>query len=358
MYPQELVLLTCRNKFFGQTRKPWSSLNVDRIAGFLKEYGFNVEVMEYHKVLNDNLAPENKTIFYAFSQKDNYREYIGDIMYYLSKKNTIIPSYDLLKCHENKGYQEIYKKEIGLKSLDARYFTSFDEIDPFSLTFPVVFKTTQGTNGKGVFLARNMKDFLSLLKNVRQKTGFFKKIDLLRRKYFRKKKFIDYPGYSDKQDYLEYIEYIRKEQNFVLQEYVADLNYDMRVLIADNRYYVMKRQVRKGDFRASGTKLFSFTEQPDPSLLSYARSIQNKINSPFLSIDVLFNGREYYLAEYQALHFGMSVVSKSSGYFTETEGEWKFIEEKPDMEKLFADTFVSYLQRKQPLEPIVKPVVV
>jgi hypothetical protein len=350
MSTKDLVLLTCRNKFFGQTRKPWTSLNIDKMASHLRELGYQVDVYEYHQFLNNHLGISGKTIIYSFSQKRNYREYIGDIIYHLSKRNTVIPSYDLLKCHENKGYQEIYKKEIGLNSLDALYFSSFDEIDPFSLEFPIVLKTTRGSNGMGVFLARNMQDLMSLLGKVREKTGFFRKIDLWRRKYLRKKKFPDYPGFSDRQDFLEYLEYIKVEENFVLQQFVKDLDFDLRVLIADNKYYVMKRSVKKGDFRASGTKLFAFSEQPDPALLSYAQSIYHKFDSPFLSVDILNNRNEYYLGEYQALHFGMSVVSKSKGYFAQERGEWKFFEEKPDIERLFAYTFHSYMERnRQPL---------
>ncbi|MEE4176985.1 MAG: hypothetical protein V2I46_05695 [Bacteroides sp.] len=341
---RDLVILTSRNKFFGQTRKPWSSLDVDKIAAILTQKGWQVELHDFHQVVNSPVELKNRTIFYAFSQKENYRQYINDIIYHLSKENRVIPSCDLLKCHENKGYQEIYKKAVGLSGLSGLYFSSGEEVDPNSLKYPLVLKTTEGTNGKGVFLIRDAGDLMKHFKRLKNRLGIGKKIDLLRRKYFRKKKFKEYPHYSDRQDYMEYREYLKVEKNFVLQEFVPGLDFDYRVLTAGNRYYVMKRSVNKGDFRASGTKKFSFNKEPDPALLDFARSVYQKLDTPFLSLDILFNGKDFFLVEFQALHFGMSVVAKSEGFFSALPDKpWTFVEEKPHLENLFAQTLMDYL---------------
>jgi glutathione synthase/RimK-type ligase-like ATP-grasp enzyme len=344
MNKNNLTIITCRDKFFGQTRKPWTSLNMDKIIVYLQKDGYTVELLEFHDIINKNLKVENKTVIYAFSQKDNYRAYINDIIYHLSKNNRVIPSYDLLKCHENKGYQEIYKKEIGLKGLPASYYTSFKEVDFFAISYPVVLKTTQGTNGKGVYLIKNRSDFQKTIKRLVARTSIWTHIDLLRRKYLRRKKFKEYPDYSNKADYHEYKEYLRQEENFIIQKFIPDLDFDYRVLVGFNRYYVMRRSVRSGDFRASGSKKFSFSYVPDHSLLDFAQSVYDKFDTPFLSLDVLYDGKTYYLGEFQALHFGMSVVARSMGYFGKLESGWEFIEEKPDVNRFFAKTITGYLQ--------------
>lgn len=345
MKNKDLVILTSKDKFFGQTRKPWSSLNVDAIAHKIREAGFNVELYDFHVAFNEDINIRNKTVLYAFSQKENYRQYVRDMIYSLSKHNHIIPSYDLLKCHENKGYQEVLKKEIGLNDLKGNYFTSADEVDAGALQYPIVLKTVKGSNGKGVFLLKNEKDFLKVAKVLRNKFSIATHIDLLRRKYIRRKKFKDYPLFSDRQDYLEYKEYLKVEENFVLQQFVPGLSFDYRVLIAHDRYYVMKRDVKKGDFMASGSKMFKFSNIPEPGLLSFARRIYGFFDTPFLSIDVLFDGKEYHLAEFQALHFGTSVVTQSSGYFTDHEQNWQFNEEQPNLENLFSNTLIAYLKK-------------
>lgn len=341
-----LVILTCNNKFFGQTRKPWTSLKTNIIYDELTDNGYNIEMYNFHEVFNKGIDIHNKTIFYSFSQKSYYRQYIKDIMYHLSKYNKIIPSYDLLKCHENKGYQEVFKKEIGLNSLNSKYFTSLDEVDFSSLSYPVVLKTTEGSNGKGVFLIKAKSDFDKIQHKLERKFSFAQKLDLFRRKYFRKKKFVEYPEFSNRQDYIEFKEYIKEKQNFIIQDFVPGLTFDYRVLIAYDRYYVTRRNVKKGDFRASGTKLFEFSKKVNQSLLDFSKSVYDKFDSPFLSIDVLYNGSEFFLGEYQALHFGTSVVVKSDGFFKfdSSDGNWYFKEEKPELEKVFARTIMTYLE--------------
>jgi hypothetical protein len=67
----------------------------------------------------------------------------------------------------------------------------------------------------------------------------------------------------------------------------------------------MKRSVKKGDFRASGTKKFCFSKTPDHALLEYARSVYRMFDNPIpLDSDILFNGTQYFVGEFQALHFG------------------------------------------------------
>lgn len=342
----ELVVLTSRKKFFGQTRKPWSSLDVDKMIGMFEARGYKVTLYEFHQLINSGIQLKNKTIFYAFSQKENYRQYIRDIMYSLSKDNRIIPSYDFLMCHENKGYQEIFKKHIGFEGLRGEYYTSANELDPDSIKYPIILKAVKGSNGKGVFLVKDKKALKKTTDSLKNKFSLFTNIDLLRRKYFRKKKFSDYPLYSDRQDYLEYKEYLEVEENFVLQQFVPDLDFDYRVLIAHDRYYVMKRSVKKGDFRASGSKKFSFSKIPEKALLNYARGVYQYFDTPFLSIDVLFNGTQYDLVEFQALHFGTSSITKSTGFFqSAAENQWQYVDENPELEKVFATTIMAYLEQ-------------
>jgi hypothetical protein len=124
-----IVVLTGNNNFFGQTRKPWVSMNFKKIHNILCENGFTVEKYTFNEIAGLDDRINNSLIFYTFSQKLNRRIYINDIIRYIDNgSNFLIPSYDLLKCHENKGYQELYKKKIGLNTISAHYFSSIDEL--------------------------------------------------------------------------------------------------------------------------------------------------------------------------------------------------------------------------------------
>ncbi len=344
MTNKKILLITGDKNFYGQSRKAWVPMDISLIKNRLGEYGYQVDVRSIQDVCNQKNKPENEIILYSFSQKDNVRQYIRDIITLLSKKNRIIPPLDLLFCHENKGYQELYKQEQGLTGLKAWYFTNLYDIDTYNIPYPVVLKTIYGSNGKGVYLIRNRTE---LEKQVKKLTdiSLLTRLDLFRRRYFRKKTFADYPNYSDFQDYLQYKDYITKHENFILQEFVPNLKFDYRVLALEGIYFAMRRYTKKGDFRASGTKKFDFNFIPDNALLTYAEKVYNHFDNPFLSMDIVFNGQEYFLIEFQASHFGVSAITKSKGYYSKLKNQWTFCEDKSIVEYEIADSLIRYLKR-------------
>jgi glutathione synthase/RimK-type ligase-like ATP-grasp enzyme len=340
-----IVVLTGNNNFFGQTRKPWVSMNFKKIHNILCENGFTVEKYTFNEIAGLDDRINNSLIFYTFSQKLNRRIYINDIIRYIDNgSNFLIPSYDLLKCHENKGYQELYKKKIGLNTISAHYFSSIDELRHHDIKFPIVLKTIDGSNGKGVFLAKNKNELIEIVNNL-ERQNTFTLLDLFRRKYFRRKKsYKEYSDYSNKKDYEQYKDYILKEKNFILQEFIPDLKFDYRVLVLYDKYYVTKRHIKKNDFRASGAKRFDFNFKADTDLLNYARDIYNKFDTPFLSMDICIHQDNFYLFEFQALHFGINVFVKSNGYYILDNDNWQFIEKSLNLETEIANGLIKYIK--------------
>jgi len=345
---KEILLLTGRNKFFGQTRKPWVSIDTDLLIEKLQEYGFTVNAMEFDDIVNSTEIISNSIVFYTFNQKIEYRNYIQDAINSLSKNsNIIIPSYELLLCHENKGYQELYKKQKGIKSLESFYLSSYKDIEKYTLKFPIVLKTVDGSNGKGVFLCHNKEELISKAKSLGKLT-VFEKLDLFRRKYLRKqKKIADYPEYSNISDYYLYKDYIEQEKRFILQEFVPNQKYDFRVLVIFDKYFVMKRHNRDNDFRASGAKKFDCEIEYDEKLLNKAKEIFKLMDSPYLSMDFIYNENisEYSLIKFQALHFGISAITKGNGYY-QYKGQWEFKEYKTKFEYELAYGLVKYIEHK------------
>lgn len=341
----EIILVTDKNNFFGQTRKPWVSIKTDAFVQYLKEFDINANITNFHKLINSEI-PSGKTIFYHFSQKGNLRNFILDSVDILSKSgNRVIPSVDLLKCHENKGYQVLLKKSRNISDLNSFYFSSIDEIRNYNLKYPIVIKTIDGSNGKGVYLCHNSTDVKRKLDNF-SKLSIFEKLDLFRRKFLRMKKNIPgYPEYSNIEDFQLYKDYITPQKRFIAQQYIPNQNYDFRVTVIYNRYFVMKRFNRKNDFRASGSKDFDFDFEIDIKLLNKSKSIKEKFpDSPYLSLDLIFdsNDNKYKLIEFQALHFGVSSIIKNSYYF-QFEKEWEKIENKESLEMHFAWGLWKYL---------------
>ena len=226
------------------------------------------------------------------------------------------------------------------------YLSSRKEWAHYPIDFPVVFKTLDGSNGKGVHLASSEKELIQWIESNEPSMSLFTKLDLLRRKHFRTKRtYPEYPDYTNRKDYEEYKDYITKDKGFILQEYIPDLIYDYRVLIFYDKYYVMKRHTKPGDFRASGTKLFDFDFEVDPHLLEYAKQIFEKLDAPMASLDIAFNEKDYCLFEFQALHFGVSALVKSDGYYSFDNDTWRFTQTTSQLETEVALSVIKYIQK-------------
>ncbi len=344
---KKVYIATGNNKFFGQGRKPWDPVDITIIQKLMFEKGIECIFKSYHEIVNCGLIDKSIPVLFAFSQRPEVREYIKDMVAYLAYEGfAVIPSAELLLCHENKGFQELVKKKHRIKDLKAYYFCEIEEIKDYNLQYPVVLKRLDGSNGKGVFLVHDEK---ALVKHVESFVSSYtnnQRIDLLRRKYLRgNKSYKEYPNYTNSKDYLQYRHYIKAHKRFVIQEFIPGLDHDYRVLKAGERYYITKRHTKDGGFKASGTKLFDFEiDNPEP-ILDYASQICNKIEAPFLSMDICVKGNDYYLIEFQGLHFGMNVVVKGKGYYIESKSGFEFIEATPSPEETLAHGIINYLNR-------------
>ena len=341
----EIYFLTTNYNFFGQMRKPWASMDVELIKKTIESEGVNVKHYLFSEIIDKIGEIKNQIIFYGFSQKEETRGYISDIISFLDKENTVIPSLELLKCHENKGYQELLKKQLGFESLKSQYVDSINKIDKTTFKYPFVLKTIDGSNGKGVYLIKQDSDLVQIQESF-NKIPSLKQLDLFRRKYLRKKKkYPEYPDYNNRKDYEDYLNfYILKDKRFIVQEFVEGLEFDYRVLILNNQLYITKRHNKDNDFRASGAKKFDFNFEVPTSILDYALSVFDVFKSPFLSIDIAAQGDNYFLIEYQALHFGVNVYSKNKYYYSKVDSEWSKFEINQNIEEVIAKQLVDYIK--------------
>lgn len=345
---RNITLLTGYGHFFGQTRKPWLSMDTSALIRNLRELGIHAEEHGFHEVANADKDLTQDIVFYTFSHRENLRHYILDLISSLHDQGKlVVPSYELLRCHENKGFGLLYAKHKGISDLWSLYLSSKRELANYQVPYPVVLKTVQGSNSRGVFLIRDETELLKTIGRVEERVPLGMRFDFIRRKLLRGNKvFPHYPQLTGKQDTAAYIDFKTPELPFVLQEFVPELKFDHRVIILGERYFVSKRLTRKGDFRASGAKLFSFDNTADPELLAYARDIYNKLDTPFLSLDIGTSGSRHCLFEYQALHFGINVIVKAMGCFAFETGNWGYKQERLPIERLIAEGLAFHLRRK------------
>ncbi len=340
------ILLVCAEKgFFGQERKPWVSMDIAMLERALAAHGLRVNSTDIASLAANAHLIQNKTIFYAFSQREHLRAYIKDVMLYLHKQNSLIPDIDLLLCHENKGYAELYRQRLGIGSPKGFYLCSADSLPENDIHYPIVLKSISGTNAKGVRLCHSRKDLLIAIRSLSPSVRFFTRLDHWRRKHLRKgRSYEGYPAFEPLADADAWLRYMTPEANFLLQEFIPGLDSDYRVIAIGHRYYVMQRLVNKGDFRASGTKRFVFITEAATALLDYADDVFRRFHTPFLSMDIGHSKGSSHLFEFQALHFGTAAIVRSQGYFHRSSGAWQFVPSRSALEESLATGLAEYLQ--------------
>jgi len=239
-----------------------------------------------------------------------------------------------LRANNNKVFMEVLKK-IYLSqqnNLKSSVYGSLEEVDFENIIYPVVFKNALGSMSQGVSLARDQIELYRIIKaNCRTR--------------------------NIKQDIRDYIRSIKRKgyvreslyrSKFILQQFIPNLDFDFKVLVFGEKFYIVQRNVRKNDFRASGSGLknyaFGSKVKYPAGIFDFALSVFKKFNIPHLSLDIAYDGSHFYLLEFQVVYFGTAGVDKSDGYFSKKGNEWVFNAELLSQEKVYADSIGSYIK--------------
>lgn len=337
---ERIYLLTENCGFFGQRMMPWQSMDVDILVRILSNH-FSVVRATYADVSSGIVCPKNSFVIHSSSQQPEYKQFIDDLLLYLqSCGNLLVPSIHATRSHENKGYQELHRRLCGVDLPKAIYASKFEELDLATVKYPVVFKDVSGFGSKGVKLIRSEQELrnavvaeerLSMreaMRALKTAAGNLVRKHVLRRKNLR-----------------PYGEYYKPLKRFVLQSFIPGLNHDFKVLAFQERIFFLRRDVRPNDFRASGSGRFHFEDPPD-GLLDFAEALLHKFEEPYISLDICFDGSNFYLIEFQALHFGPFTLVESQKHFRRKASKWEKCDGSVVLEEIVGESLVHFLQRE------------
>lgn len=305
-----------------------------KLVHHLQEFGFDVTVRQVSEIVNSDICEiKGYYIIYASSEFHEYKLYIDDLLFQLSKNNVLIPRYEMFRAHHNKGYQELLKKELGIHFLRAWYFGEYSECmrhaDEYD--YPIVFKKAEGAGSHEVALVRSKRELDHLLKKKFRMRNYW---------WFQMKKSVKKHVFKSRYDE-NYYSNSRTYGRFILQEFVPGLTEDWKVLVFGDRYYVLNRKTRQNDFRASGSGKLAFLDPP-VGLLDFAQQIYQKLKVPYVSLDLCRKKGKYYLIEYQSVHFGPYTIQKSQCYFA-YEQDWEKITVQSDLAMEFARSIAEHI---------------
>lgn len=334
------IVTDYKNNFGSKfTASPYrSGFDKDLLKKLFEEEGYHIDFLAPSVLSNSDLRAFNNKIVLYTSQEDDelfYKSFLEDLIYSMELSGAIvIPSFALFHAHENKVFFEMIRKSSGIPPLNnflTYWFGTYDEFK-FAcdkLSFPIVIKTYFGSMSRGVFLANNKSEAQKLVKKITRTNNLYLKIwDTIR--------FYKHKGY------------VRESWNrkkFILQEYIPGLTNDYKVLIYGSKYYVLERENKKGDFRASGQGNLSFIKELPAGLLDFSEKCFVVFASPQASFDIGFNGKDFFLFEAQFVYFGTYTIEYSEFYFKKENNNWVRIDEKSILEKEYAKSIVEFIEK-------------
>ncbi|MGA1821098.1 MAG: ATP-grasp domain-containing protein [Thermoplasmatota archaeon] len=128
-----------------------------------------------------------------------------------------------------------------------------------------------------------------------------------------------------------YWSYIRQKGYVYFQEYVPDLEYDLRIIVVGNKYQGYYKMTPEKDFRASGAGIIEKKDLPEEAL-DIARKVKDRLKANTLAVDMVYCEKE---KKYRIIETSIFVQIRTTrqliidgipGYYEFTDGEYVFKE--------------------------------
>lgn len=351
-----IYLLTDYKSRFGSKwkDKPYRS-GFDKImlADAFSRYDLRVEYVPFSNAFAESRQWKKQLVLYTSIEEigNTYKGYIEDIVYGLKEAGAyVLPRAAFLRANNNKVFMETMRDNLlgaELAGLKSFCFGTLEELQVAlqknSISFPCVIKSSYGAMSTGVACAKSAEELCNEARIISRTPHYIHEF----KEYVR----------SKKKSIQGYIPESRYQGKFIVQPMIEGLDGDWKVLVYGDQYYVLKRHVRPGDFRASGSHV-NYLAGKDSGIpeaaLDMVEEIYNKLNVPHLSVDVVYDGKRPYLIEFQAVYFGTATQAEfCEDYFTKQDGKWKVLKKTMNQEEVYAWSVTHYIQHHPELVPSI-----
>lgn len=350
---RKILILTDFKGYIGTSLLPNQNgtLSGKILKKYFEEKGYLVEIKNLHE-LNTDLDWGGWYVIYPSNEASGlfYKEFIEDVILKLQIKGAILlPDFNLFRAHHNKVFEELYRtllQDDRLKTVKSYIIYSPNDIKYLrnKIVYPIVIKTSQGAGSSGVAIANSELDLIKKIyrmgkvKYSSMNWNWYKEVHFLigtlKRKILKQNKIIKTP----------------QREKIVLQTFISGLNCDYKVLVFGSKYYLLRREIRKNDFRASGSGKMFFPENltmEEEKVLELAKTAYEEINQPLLSIDIAYDGKECHMIEFQCISFGPYTLQKSKWYFTKNSGKWVKVIHNSILEEEMANAVDLYVKQRK-----------
>lgn len=265
---------------------------------------------------------------------------------------TVFPDFKTGWHFDDKVAQKYLLEATNAPLVPSYVFYDKEEAEIWAKTtsYPIVFKLKGGAGATNVKLVKSKDEAFKLINQAFGK-GFaqFDRLGNLRERFNR---------FKNKQDSLvglskglarlvvvpEFSKQQAPEKGYVyFQQFIPNNDCDVRVVVINGEVAVAeKRFVRKNDFRASGSGMFSY-ENIDPKTIEISFEIAKKLNLQSVAFDFVINNEGEYLIVEVSYGFGTTGIENAPGYW---DKEMNWHEKAINLQGLMIDGLLN-TQKKQ-----------
>lgn len=239
----------------------------------------------------------------------------------------VFPDFNTVWHFDNKISQKYLLEALNVPLVSSYVFYSENEALEWAKNtkFPKVFKLKGGAGSINVKLIKNSSSAKKIIKKAFSKGfGSSGRTELFKNRiwHFKRDK--------DLNSFVGILKGVRRlflksnlerfsgrEKGYVyFQDFVPNNDSDTRIIVIGNRAFAIKRMVRKGDFRASGSGLIKYIndETIDKKCLEIAFETSKKLKSQCLAFDFIYDGNSPLIVE---ISYGFSI-----GAYDSCPGYW------------------------------------
>lgn len=258
----------------------------------------------------------------------DYRDalFAKQLLFSLEKSGkNIYPDFDTTWHFDDKVGQKYLLEAINAPVIPTYVFYDKESAKKWAMetAYPKVFKLRGGSGSRNVALVKSKGEALNKINKAFGK-GFsqFNRWENLRERYRRFK--------SGKDSYIgllkgvarlfiptEFSAMHSREKGYIyFQDFMPNNDYDIRLIVIQNKAYGMKRMNRKGDFRASGSSQFVYDSIPN-NVLEIGFNVAKQLGLQSIAFDFVFNDKLEPVIVEMSYAFGTEGSSKCKGYWTE-----------------------------------------
>lgn len=239
----------------------------------------------------------------------------------------VFPDFKTAWHYDDKVAQKYLLEAIDAPMVPSYVFYSKKEAIDWATqtTYPKVFKLKGGAGSANVKLVKTKSECIKLItqafgKGFKQFDGKGYFLDTIK-KYQSGTKSLKQvlKAFGRMLISTEYAKNMPPERGYAyFQEFIPNNDYDIRIVLVESKAFGLKRMVRKGDFRASGSGAIDYSIQEiDERCIEIAFQVNRKIKAQSIAFDFVFDKNKKPLIVEISYAYSAPAYDKCEGYWTE-----------------------------------------